>query len=63
MGLRATPFAVYPAMGWWRTRKSLGRYDKKARYALVVSIRAPEADVDLYNAVLTQVPVPQTVET
>ena len=55
--------AVYPAMGWWRTRKSLQRYEKKARYALVVSIRAPEVDVDLYNEVLTRVLVPQTVET
>lgn len=55
--------AVYPAMGWWRTRKSLQRYDKKARYALVVSIRAPEVDVDLYSEVLTRVAVPQTVAT
>ncbi|ESQ08429.1 MAG: hypothetical protein N838_22185 [Thiohalocapsa sp. PB-PSB1] len=55
--------AVYPAMGWWRTRKVLQRYDKKARYALVVSIRAPEVDVDLYNEVLTQVSVQQAVET
>ena len=39
--------AVYPTAGWWKTRQALERYDKSARYALVVSIRAPEVDVDL----------------
>jgi hypothetical protein len=43
--------AVYPALGWWKTRKGLERFDKKARYALLISIRAPEVDIDLYNAV------------
>jgi len=43
--------AVYPAMGWWKTRKALKRYDKKARYALLISIHAPEIDVDLYSTV------------
>ncbi len=43
--------AVYPALGWWKTRHSLERYDQTARYALVVSIKAPEVDVDLYTEV------------
>ena len=43
--------AVYPTAGWWKTRYGLERYDKAARYALVVSIRAPEIDVDLYAEV------------
>lgn len=43
--------AVYPGMGWWRTRPSLKRYDLPARYSLVISIRTPETDVDLYAAV------------
>jgi hypothetical protein len=47
--------AVYPAMGWWRTRKKLGRFDKTARYALIVSISAPEVDVDLYTEITTQI--------
>lgn len=42
---------VYPTAGWWKTRYALERYDKAARYALVVSIRAPEVDVDLYAEV------------
>ncbi|WP_027147376.1 S8 family peptidase [Methylobacter marinus] len=43
--------AVYPVTGWWKTRKKEGRYDQKARYALIISIRTPETDVDLYNAI------------
>ena len=43
--------AVYPTTGWWKTRPALERYDKEARYTLVVSIRAPEVDVDLYTEV------------
>ena len=42
---------VYPTSGWWKTRPALERFDKSARYALVVSIRAPEVDVDLYAEV------------
>jgi hypothetical protein len=43
--------AVFPVTGWWKTRKKQERYDKAARYALIVSIRTPETDVDLYNVV------------
>lgn len=39
--------AIYPVMGWWRDRASQQRYLDKARYALVVTLEAPEAGVDL----------------
>ncbi len=55
--------AVYPALGWWKTRHGLERYDQAARYALIVSIRAPESDVDLYTEVANQISVPIEVET
>ena len=54
--------AVYPAMGWWRTRTALERYNKSARYALIVSIAVPEVDVDIYTEVSAQVKVEQAVE-
>jgi hypothetical protein len=54
--------AVYPALGWWKTRLRLERYDKAARYTLIVSIRAPEIDVDLYTAIANQIAVPVAVE-
>lgn len=43
--------AIYPANGWWKTRKAHERYNSKARYALVVSLSVPEVDVDLYSEV------------
>lgn len=54
--------AVYPAAGWWKTRTRLERYDKAARYSLVVSIHAPEVATDLYTAVANQIAVPVVVE-
>lgn len=59
--------AVYPAKGWWRTRQAQERYDLPARYSLIVSIRTPETDVDLYTPiaqqVAAQVAVPVVVNT
>lgn len=49
--------AVYPAMGWWRTRPALKRYDLPARYSLLVSIQTQQTDVDLYAAVAQKIPV------
>ena len=54
--------AVYPSLGWWKTRHSLERYDQVARYALVVSIKAPEVDVDLYTEVENLIVTPVKVE-
>lgn len=49
--------AVYPTTGWWKTRQALEQYNRTARYSLVVSIKAPEVDVDLYTEVANQIPV------
>ena len=54
--------AVFPTLGWWKTRAALERYNKKARYALIVSIHAPEVDVDLYTAVANQITVSVVAE-
>ncbi len=55
--------AVYPATGWWKTRPKLKRYGRSARYALVVSIKVPEIDINLYTAVANRIDVPVTVGT
>ncbi len=47
--------AVYPAAGWWRRRAKLQRYDRHARYALIVSIEAPESPIDLYALVAAKI--------
>ena len=55
--------AVYPVAGWWKTRQALARYDRAARYTLVISIRAPEVEVDLRTPVANQIGVPVEIET
>lgn len=55
--------AVYPAMGWWRTRQKLERYDLPAHYSLIVSIRTPETDIDLYSAVAAKIQAPVVIST
>lgn len=50
--------AVFPTMGWWRNRPSHGRFDRVAKYSLVVSIEAPEIQQDLYSIVAQQIEAP-----
>ena len=47
--------AVYPGLGWWKTRTRLECYDRAARYALMVNIKAPEVEGDLYAEVANRV--------
>lgn len=54
--------AVFPAMGWWRNRPSHRRFERAARYSLVVSIEAPEIQQDLYTIVAQQIATPVTIE-
>lgn len=53
---------VHPAIGWWRERHHLGRWKKRTRYALIVSIHLPGQEVDIYTPVamriMARVPVP-----
>jgi hypothetical protein len=48
---------VFPVSGWWKEKPFLERYDGLARYALVVTIRAPGLDVDIYTPVAAQVAI------
>lgn len=47
--------AVYPAVGWWRERHHLNRWNRQCRYTLLVSIYTPELDIDIYTPVAAQV--------
>ena len=47
--------AVFPVVGWWKERKNLERWGKQARYALIVTIRTPEVETDIYTPVASQV--------
>ena len=54
--------AVYPAMGWWKTRHALERYDRAARYALIVGIATPATDIDFYASVANRIEGAAAVE-
>lgn len=53
---------VFPISGWWKEKPGLQRWDRSVRYALLVTIRAPEAAVDIYAAIANKlvVAVPAT---
>ncbi|WP_395733351.1 S8 family peptidase [Prosthecobacter sp.] len=42
---------VHPAVGWWRERHHLGRWNKVTRYSLIVSIHLPGVETDIYTPV------------
>ncbi|MGE4591191.1 S8 family peptidase [Alcaligenes sp.] len=54
--------AIFPSLGWWKTRPVLQRYDQRVRYSLIISITAPDIDVDLYTPIANQIGVPVIIE-
>lgn len=46
---------VYPVAGWWKNRPKMDQSDNGVNYSLVVSIEAPEVEVDLWTPVYQQV--------
>jgi hypothetical protein len=46
---------VYPVGGWWKENPAQERYNNEVRYALVVSIKAVNGDVDIYTPVAAQI--------
>ncbi|MCG8549321.1 MAG: hypothetical protein MI799_02840 [Desulfobacterales bacterium] len=55
--------AVFPTLGRRKTRTALARYNKKARYALIISVHAPATNIDLYSAVENKILTPLTIGT
>jgi hypothetical protein len=54
--------AVYPTMGWWKTRPREQRYGRRVHYALVASIGTPEVASDIYTPVSQMIGIPVPVE-
>lgn len=54
---------VFPVGGWWKEKPDLERFDALARYALVVTIRAPGSKVNIFTPVETALTVQTRVET
>lgn len=49
--------AVYPVLGWWKERANLQRWGKRARYALIVTIKTPGIETDIYTPVVNKIMV------
>ena len=48
---------VFPVGGWWKEKPYLERVDTPARYSLIVTIRVPGTDIDIYTPVETQIAI------
>ncbi|MEB0284298.1 S8 family peptidase [Sphingomonas sp. 10B4] len=49
---------IFPVGGWWKEKPNLQRWERSARYSLLVSLRAPDAEIDLYAAIENQIGIP-----
>ena len=50
--------AVHAVGGWWKNNRRKDRQDLLVRYALLVSLRTPAQDVDIYTPIATEIGVP-----
>lgn len=46
---------VFPASGWWKTRKSAKCWERQVRYSLIVSLETPQQEIDIYTPVAIQI--------
>jgi hypothetical protein len=53
---------IHPVSGWWRYLPRLRRWDHSVRYALVTSLRVQDADIDIYTAIINEIPAAVTTE-
>ncbi len=59
---RRDAIAIYPVGGWWKEKPNLARYDRTARYALIVSVRASAGDIDIYTPIQIAIPAVIRIE-
>jgi len=50
--------AVYPVTGWWKERPKLNRWNRLARYPLILSLETDAAQIDLYTPIANQIRMP-----
>lgn len=54
--------AVHAVGGWWKNNKRKDRQDLPVRYALLISLRTPSQEIDLYTPIATTIGVPVAIE-
>lgn len=53
--------AVHPVGGWWKHNRNSDRRDSPVRYSLVLSLRTPDTQADLYTPIQLQLTTPVAV--
>jgi len=53
---------IFPAIGWWRERPWQNRWDRKARYSLIVSLQTPEETMDVYTPIAIKLNTPIDIQ-
>lgn len=53
---------IHPAVGWWRERQHLKRWNKHCRYSLIVTIQTPVENVDIYSPVAIQLGIKTPIQ-
>ncbi|MPM26885.1 hypothetical protein SDC9_73390 [bioreactor metagenome] len=53
---------IFPAIGWWRERPWQNRWDRKARYSLIVSLQTPEETMDVYTPIAIMLNTPIDIQ-
>lgn len=48
---------IYPVGGWWKEKPYLERVDTPSRYSLIVTIRVPGINVDIYTPVEAKIAI------
>lgn len=61
--LRRKALCIKPVNGWWRQRASPEVCNRKTRYALIVTLKARNASLDIYTPIKTAIETPLSVET
>ncbi len=60
--LNRDTLCVKPVNGWWRNRASTDICNRKSRYALIITLKARNADLDIYTPIRTLIGLPVPVE-
>jgi hypothetical protein len=61
--LSRNTLCIKPVNGWWRNRASAQVCNSKSRYALIMTLKARNADIDIYTPVRTFIDLPIGIET
>jgi hypothetical protein len=60
--LNRNTLCVKPVNGWWRNRATPDVCNRKSRYALIITLKARNAALDIYTPVRTSIGLPLPIE-